>query len=1169
MTEYGGGRHGSPAEGDESSNQYPGSWFTPSSDRHRRQAQYQTPHEESGEAHEGRDSSPGAWPDTTERGRQWPYDPALPPEGTSGPYPAHSSYPGYTKSTGGYGTLGAAPGMAEPYPSALEGLGSPAPPPTGEGAGSSGAGGSETAAGMPPEPAQWHTGAGPPTGGSGDGHGEPERSPHAEPFPTSRETFDEAERAQPDEPVTAPFSATGGARAGDADRSRGADTPQEGQTPTEGGGIDPHSVYRFPTGGQGAAATGGGDESAGSHRDATGASPSPAADASQTFPAAGRGESTTDWRAGLGDSGGPDAQRQPSRDSPLRSGRDVSGLGEGRDEGAADSRTESGQAGSGAERLWRDDHSPATAVPSDWLATQQPAADDTAGWRESATGEGSGPGRRSDRAPGLAAEASDRSSTLLGESGPHNAATEAPEAWRERSGSPSSRPGAEPTDPRYTPGPPRPEDPLSGGAPERSREPGWPSRGSGDAGGTSHVGPAPAGYGSDRFDELGELPRDVNPSVSPPGVEGPGSDELGPLGRFDPSLSESSRAGARFDELGELPRDEERREHTGPASAPRFDELGELPHEDAWRGTERPEAPEPTERSDEPRNGDKPSGAHGFATSSGSDELGPLGRFDPSLSESSRAGARFDELGELPRDEERREHTGPASAPRFDELGELPHDGERRERTAPDSAPQFDELGQVPREEERRDSSLDVSSYDIDSESPTAAPGIPSDLRGDGGASDFSAFYSGSSETAEDRGHRGAEEPGEAMAGDGGTGSGNTWAFGRNDPRLPDYLRTGGGEDAPKRRDGSPEHTTQFVRRDGEGSGGDKDEHTETPLGMDSVVPPSNDPLGAIAAQQARGRGAEQPVEEPDELDRPVDTGAADRGQGDTGQQATVDELGDPSQWRHEPRRSDPGEGTREMPQVSSYADLAPESSSGESDSGEFGGDHGSGYVPEAPAAGYGDTGPDYGAFYASGSAEADAPTGAGAADSGEWRGDLGASAGETTAAWTPDFDYDDYGASERGPDAPAEYGYADDQYRPDYGPDRYDERAEPASSASRGRRSRSGRDRITEEFPGFQDEGAPDDEYPGYDVVEGWPETERLATATLWLGIAGLIPGIGLITSIVALVLAPRARRNIRRSQGELEGLTQVKAGVVMAWIGIALFVVGLAVGGGMVVGG
>lgn len=76
---------------------------------------------------------------------------------------------------------------------------------------------------------------------------------------------------------------------------------------------------------------------------------------------------------------------------------------------------------------------------------------------------------------------------------------------------------------------------------------------------------------------------------------------------------------------------------------------------------------------------------------------------------------------------------------------------------------------------------------------------------------------------------------------------------------------------------------------------------------------------------------------------------------------------------------------------------------------------------------------------------------------------------------------------------------------------------------------------------------------------------TSGKATTVLVLGVASLLLmfmcGIGLVTAIVALVLAPGAKREIRQSEGRLTGLSMVQGGVVCSWITIGLVVLIAAV--------
>jgi hypothetical protein len=91
---------------------------------------------------------------------------------------------------------------------------------------------------------------------------------------------------------------------------------------------------------------------------------------------------------------------------------------------------------------------------------------------------------------------------------------------------------------------------------------------------------------------------------------------------------------------------------------------------------------------------------------------------------------------------------------------------------------------------------------------------------------------------------------------------------------------------------------------------------------------------------------------------------------------------------------------------------------------------------------------------------------------------------------------------------------------------------------------------------------------YGGYPAPYGLPvpaPTSGKATTVLVLGVASLLLvfmcGLGLVTAIVALVMAPAAKREIHQSQGRLTGLGLVQGGVVCSWITIGLAVLVAAV--------
>ena len=100
-----------------------------------------------------------------------------------------------------------------------------------------------------------------------------------------------------------------------------------------------------------------------------------------------------------------------------------------------------------------------------------------------------------------------------------------------------------------------------------------------------------------------------------------------------------------------------------------------------------------------------------------------------------------------------------------------------------------------------------------------------------------------------------------------------------------------------------------------------------------------------------------------------------------------------------------------------------------------------------------------------------------------------------------------------------------------------------------------------------------PQDPYPaqayGYGGLPLPAQTSGKATAIMVLGIVGLVMacfyGIGLILAIVALVMAPGARREIESSGGRLVGAGQIKAGVICSWVTVGLVLAAVALGIGL----
>jgi hypothetical protein len=82
-----------------------------------------------------------------------------------------------------------------------------------------------------------------------------------------------------------------------------------------------------------------------------------------------------------------------------------------------------------------------------------------------------------------------------------------------------------------------------------------------------------------------------------------------------------------------------------------------------------------------------------------------------------------------------------------------------------------------------------------------------------------------------------------------------------------------------------------------------------------------------------------------------------------------------------------------------------------------------------------------------------------------------------------------------------------------------------------------------------------------GYGYGVQTPTNSGKAVAVLVLGIVGIVMtcmwGIGIIPAIVGLCLAPGAKREVRGSNGWKTGDGMIKAGVICAWIAVALSVI------------
>ncbi|MEU3306849.1 hypothetical protein [Nocardiopsis sp. NPDC006832] len=414
-----------------------------------------------------------------------------------------------------------------------------------------------------------------------------------------------------------------------------------------------------------------------------------------------------------------------------------------------------------------------------------------------------------------------------------------------------------------------------------------------------------------------------------------------------------------------------------------------------------------------------------------------------------------------------------------------------------------------------------------------------------------------------------------------GTGSGNTWAFDRDDPRLPDVVR-----DAERRRRG--ESGFEPTGLDEVGTEGDNGPDTGA---LSAAVPSSEDPLAAIANMQSRAKAREteepggygpDPVEEPswsrgaDNATRMFGSPAYDEeplgyGTG-TGPAMPHDELGFDGRGLDDYGTA----GARSI-------DRAPEAPAG--GDRNIGGydepayyDRGyadQGYIdqghrePGYPEQGFGDR------AYQEQAYEDRAYGDQGYDD--RVRDELGFDDRPTPpVAGLPSDLASPFGSHPQGPadawsDAPDDgpeprYEAAEEQVAEEGDPE-YEDGFTPADygMTERPRSSRRRRDRIVEDFPGFEDRplgGEAGDSYPGYDSVDFLADTDPGAMRTLWLGVASLIPFLGVITAILALfVTGPRAKKEIRGSRGTLDGLGLITTGTVFAVAGIVVTVISVAI--------
>ncbi|TQN33052.1 hypothetical protein FHX37_3046 [Haloactinospora alba] len=346
--------------------------------------------------------------------------------------------------------------------------------------------------------------------------------------------------------------------------------------------------------------------------------------------------------------------------------------------------------------------------------------------------------------------------------------------------------------------------------------------------------------------------------------------------------------------------------------------------------------------------------------------------------------------------------------------------------------------------------------------------------------------------------HTGAGTSGVDPGGQLGTGSGNTWAFSREDPQLPDSVRQAGIR-AEERRGAAPDapagHETGGWSAEGGTTGFDSGFAAGTAPAEGAV--PQDGGADPLADGHGRAGGPQAPSYDADPLGSGgwYDIGASAGAGTDTWYGAGTGQPPEP-----EPdsgTASDSGTGTQAMPAVPQDEGTDPLAGGGPPE------DARSGAWPRPY--------PEDVAY-----------------------GPAGARSGPPEEEWNG-------GAFRETPPPEGEAGAGEQ---------------EPSVEPSRSAPIPEG------EFPDFDersaDAAADVDPYPGYDNIDYWPETDPGALSTVWLGVLSLVPVIGVASAAVVLLLtAPKARTSIAESGGELEGVKLVTAGVAMAWAGIALFVV------------
>ncbi|MBB6175117.1 hypothetical protein HNR23_005177 [Nocardiopsis mwathae] len=1128
MTDNGGGRYGSSGE-EQEPRQQPGSWFTPTGDRYRTQSHYQDPYE-------GESTGEGT-------------------AGDAAPAPDHEhgtgSFVGFPN-TGGYPGMSAArPGMAEPYPSALGGLGTE----PGEPAAPHPAPGGPQAA---PRPGNDLTGSLPRLPGTPSYPGVPGHSgATGGPSPVGGT-----------EPADGPTSTVG-------TPATGAQPSLRGAAPT--GGQQPPAQYDLGTGSSPAY-----DHRAGLPPYASGAA-APGAPGVPGVPNPFAAPRTADPMPSDAPSGAdrtgeaPERPAPPSTGPPARPAQSEAG-------GAEENRA------GGVYRV------PTGAQPS-WTPQGE-----LSGLPLNVSGGYPGFGssvRRDAAQPADPVAPADDGVSALGspatrdESGPEQAAagTEPGHTW---GGAPDGYPaGGSPNLPQPEPDRPHHTAAPAFGAPTPTSETGWGADPHHPIGTPPAAPSAPADFStpSERTTHSGRPEYRDHADAAPYGPpQGTGYGDAAPQGV--PSLP-----------------------GTGPQSSP------PPTHDEPVR----PTYGEPFGTPQAAPTGGYPSLAPDAATHTGgypsltSDLAAPTGGY-PSLAPDPAVPGAPGHPGAHPDDQRGDGHrdtrwedplaTG-GSWERPGHYDARPGGGDRPAEPA-DARPSDDAyadelsrpyLGRPAAEEPAPGSTTGQW------ESPWAASDVPPPTTGPFAGIDPAAPAPGAADPLSSGEEtttgglpaepaRPAAEPG----GDLGTGSGNTWAFSRDDPRLPDSVRETALQAEQKRRDGSPDHTTQFF---GAAPGtGPASEEPPAPEG----IPAADDPLAAIAAQQAQARAQEAAAPEATG-GLPLEDWGARLSPMTSPQRAVEDELGpdgrgeaehdhwaDPAArgpeaevpqgyaaepWvpQHDPHHAGPDSWSPQQPGPEGLAPQPGADTGGPAPSHNWAQKTSyadamegtqampalpDGFVPDGRGEGY----PDHGATgfpvehgYDGGP---DDRYGYGEGHAADGRGERYGDRydGSYDEGYDERYDHGPDGGPYQGYGAEADR-YGDQGYDAYEGSDAYDDTYEDRPGADgedrRGGRGRGGRDPITDDFPGFDEHppGAVADPYPGYDNIDYWPETAPGATTTLWLGIVGLVPVIGLFTAIAAFVTGSKAKRDIQASEGELEGLNLVKTGTILAAAGIALFVV------------